>query len=367
MNGGGVNGVGLARFEVRSFRFARDRVIGDAFVSADTNHVAALTLWDADGQSGVGFFDALFAPLPPRAWLAAHIAATLGPALEGRSPEGLLHRVVLPRAGHGTTPPFGIADALDQALWDLAAKRAGQPLWRYLGGTSGEAGAYASGLCFHLTNRTAHDFYTAARADGHCAYKVKLGDPDIARDLARLALVRDAVGPDATLMADANEAWTVAETRRRIAAFARAGHPLHWIEDPVARGDTAALAALRGSLGDTLLNAGEYLGAPARLALLAAGAVDIIPVHDNISDALRIARAAAAHGVPVTVGNSAMNMGAHLAAALPHVDRVEDSRLNTSAILARPLAVTHGRFHLPDTPGHGLTLAADADRHATED
>ena len=359
-----MSGSGLARFEVRTFRFPRDRVIGDAFVSADTNHVAALTLWDAHGQSGLGFFDALFAPLPPRAWLAEHIAATLWPALEGRSPEGLLHRVTLPRAGHGTAAPFGIADALDQALWDLAAKRAGQPLWRYLGGTSGEAEAYASGLCFHLDDRAAHAFYAAARADGHRAYKLKLGHPDIARDLARLALVRDAVGPDAVLMADANEAWTVGETRRRVHAFARAGHVLHWIEDPIARADTAGLARLRGSLGDTLLNAGEYLAADARLALIVAGAIDVMPVHDNVTDALRIARAAAAHGLAVTVGNTTMNMGAHLAAALPHVDRVEDSRLNTSAILARPLAVTNGRFQLPDTPGHGLELAPDADRLA---
>lgn len=357
---------GLARFEVRTFQFARDRVIGDAFVSADTNHVAALTLRDADGQSGLGFFDALFAPLPPRAWLTSHIAATLWPAMEGRSPEGLLHRVTLPRAGHGTAPPFGIADALDQALWDLAAKRAGQPLWRYLGGTSGEAEAYASGLCFHLTDRTAHDFYKAARTEGHRAYKVKLGDPDLARDLARLALVRDAIGPDAAVMADANEAWTPAETRRRCNAFTQAGHSLHWIEDPIARCDTAGLTMLRASLGTTLLNAGEYLGEDGRRSLMAAGAVDIIPVHDNISQALRIARAAAGHGVAVTVGNTAMNMGAHLAAALPHVDRVEDSRLNTSAILAQPLTVTNGRFHLPDTPGHGLELATDADRYAQE-
>ena len=357
----------LARFEVRSFRFARDRVIGDAFVSADTNHVATLTLWDANGQSGLGFFDALFAPLPPRAWLQAHIAATLWPALEHHSPEGLLHRITLPRAGHGTAPPFGIADAFDQALWDLAAKRAGQPLWRYLGGTSGEADAYASGLCFHLTDTTAHAFYAVARADGHRAYKVKLGHPDLGRDLARLALVQDAVGPNAILMADANEAWTVAETRRRIRAFAGAGHALYWIEDPIARADTAGLASLRGTLGNTLLNAGEYLGEDGRHALLAAGATDIVPVHDNISQALRIARAAAAHGLPVTVGNTSMNLGAHLAAALPHVDRIEDSRLNTSAILARPLAVIDGRFQLPDTPGHGLELAPDADRHEVQD
>ena len=356
----------LTGIEVRRFQFARDRVIGDAHVRADTNYVAALTLYDGAGRTGLGFFDALFAPLPPRRWLHDYIERRAWPSLAGRTPEAVLHRIDDARGGNRVVHPFNIADAIDQALWDLAAKRAAQPLWRMLGAEAPAARAYASGLCFNMTDVEVERYYRAARDDRHTSYKIKLGHPDLGWDRARLALVAATVGPGSTLMIDANEAWTVAETRRRVAAFAADGIVLHWVEDPIMRDDVAGLVALRGSLGDVLLNAGEYLGTPGRLALIAEHAVDVVPLHDHFTDNRRIAQAAAEQGLRVTVGNTSMNMGAHLAAALPHLDHIEDSRLNSSVILAQPLPVVAGMFRLPDTPGHGLALSPDADQFAHE-
>lgn len=349
----------IKSWRVRRFCFPRDRAIGDWAVSADMNNVAALELEDQSGEIGIGFFDSLFAPLPARGWLTDYIDRMVWPLLAGSSPEGLLHRVSRERAGRRVAHPFGIGDAIDVALWDLASRRANQPLWRYLGGVQGSAPCYASGLCFNLSTRDLQQFYSEAHTAGHCAYKVKLGFAELGADLERLGLVRAVICPEALLMADANERWDVAETQRRIGAFSAAGYNLHWIEDPITRDDTAGLTRLRGSLGLTRVNSGEYLGADARVALLAAGAVDVIPVHDNISEGLRIGRAAAIHGVPVTVGNTLMNIGAHVAAALPDVDHVEDSRLNTTDLLVAPLPIVSGRFELPDTPGHGLAIDAD--------
>ena len=184
----------LTHIDIRRFEFPRDRVIGDAHVRADTNHVAALMLVDAAGQTGLGFFDALFAPLPPRRWLQDYVDRRVWPRLAGTTPEGLLHRIPAARGGTRVTHPFGIDDAIDQALWDLAAKRAGQPLWQYLGAETGVADAYASGLCFHMTDGAVEAFYVKARGEGHRAYKVKLGYHDIGWDRARLALVAHAVG-----------------------------------------------------------------------------------------------------------------------------------------------------------------------------
>lgn len=65
--------------------------------------------------------------------------------------------------------------AIDQALWDLAAKRAGLPLFRFLGGTDDRPRAYGSGLEFHMAEADIRILYAAARADGYSAYKVKLG------------------------------------------------------------------------------------------------------------------------------------------------------------------------------------------------
>lgn len=73
-----------------------------------------------------------------------------------------------------------------------------------------------------------------------------------------------------------------------------------------------------------------------------------------------LAWAASARGIPVTLGNTVMNIGAHLAAALPNVDLVEDSQLPWTELVARPIPVMAGEFHLGEDPGHGLTLSPQA-------
>ena len=83
-------------------------------------------------------------------------------------------------------------------------------------------------------------------------------------------------------------------------------------------------------------------------------------LNGQIGDGLRVGRACAAAGIPVSIGNTLMNVGAHLGAALPEVEMVEDSRLNWNAILERPYPIVNGDYVLPDVPGHGLSVAAAA-------
>lgn len=351
---------GLTTFRVSVFAFPRDRRIGDCQVAIDTNWVGTLELIDSDGAVGAGFCLSLTGPLPEAAALSAYIDSNIWPALTGVPPETLIHRLTRQRGGNVRALLYDLDTALDQALWDLAAKRAGLPLYRYLGGTLGRIKAYASGLEYHLDDATVRAFYAAARRDGYRAYKVKVGHPSVDWDIARLNLVRDAIGSEADLMIDANEAWTVSETRNRVRAYEAAGHRLFWVEDPILRSDFAGLAALRGTLGGARINAGEYLATDAKMALIAADAADVVQLNSRIGDGLRIAWAAGLKGVPVALGNSNMNIGAHLAAALPEADMAEDSRMNTTDVLIEPLRVVDGYFVLPDRPGHGLALAPDA-------
>ena len=141
----------------------------------------------------------------------------------------------------------------------------------------------------------------------------------------------------------------------------RAGFAIHWVEDPILRHDFAGLRELRG-LARTRVNAGEYLAADGRLALLAERSVDIMNLNGTVGGMLRVGRACAAAGIPVTVGNTLMNIGAHVGAALPEVDMVEDSRLDWTNILARPVPVESGDYVLPEEPGHGLELSPEAVR-----
>ena len=72
----------------------------------------------------------------------------------------------------GEPGPFAqITGAIDQALWDMSARRAGVPLWRHLGGTRGEVNVYASGI----GPERVVDVALAKRAEGFRAFKLKVG------------------------------------------------------------------------------------------------------------------------------------------------------------------------------------------------
>jgi ribose/xylose/arabinose/galactoside ABC-type transport system permease subunit len=123
----------LEAFRTTRFQFRRDRLIGDSQVRADEVHVAALELLAQDGTSGLGFAQSLFAPLPDQDEIERVFEAEVWPGLAGQEPLALVHRVNLPRGGNrrGSTLPF--AEAVQVALWDLAAKQAGMLLGAFVG------------------------------------------------------------------------------------------------------------------------------------------------------------------------------------------------------------------------------------------
>lgn len=160
-------------------------------------------------------------------------------------------------------------------------------------------------------------FYEKAKAEGFSAFKVKVGHPDASWDVSRLELVRGVVGPDALLMADANEAWSPKEAIRRLHAYHDAGVPLYWIEDPCLRDDFEGLRAVSRAVPFTLVNSGEYLGLSGKRRLIEQRAVDVLNVHGSINDALKIGWLAAEHGIPVAVGNSDFEIGVHMRRRFP--------------------------------------------------
>ena len=115
---------------------------------------------------------------------------------------------------------------VDIALWDLVARRAGQPLWRFLGGHSPKVRVYASGL-----NPDRPEALAARRkAEGYTAFKLKVGFGE-ARDVGNLRNLRKEIGNDAELMADANQAWVLHEAcaiAPKLEAFG-----LRWLEEPL--------------------------------------------------------------------------------------------------------------------------------------
>lgn len=351
---------GVQEFRITRYAFPRDRVIGDSHVTYDMNYVGALELTDNQGLVGLGFFFSLMEPLPSESELTKLFRGEYMPGIVGRMAESLIHRVAHPSGGNVTPSTYSLHQAIDQALWDLAAQKAGVPLYRYLGGEDRMVQVYASGCCFPLSEDDMYAFYDSVRAYGCKAYKVKVGHPDMEWDLRRLAIVREVVGPEPLMMVDANEAWSPSEAIRRVKTYADKGFPIYWVEDPIQRYDIAGLKEFKQACPETLTNSGEYLDISGKRNLVEQRAADVINIHGDISGALRMGWVCAEYDTPISLGNTPMELGAHIAAALPDVLTTEVSFQNQHEMLSEKLIVEDGFIALPEVPGHGLKLSVDA-------
>ena len=337
-------------------------MIGDSQVRADQVNVATLELIDEAGNRGLGFVQTLFQPLPECAEIIRVFTAEVWPDLEGQPPLALVHRVDRPRGGNHRTFTLPFHEAVQLALWDLLAKQAGMPLHTLLGSARGRVRAYASGLDYHLSDDEFVEFFAHADSLGYRAFKIKVGHPDFDRDMNRLALVAKTVRPGAQLMIDANEAWGAKEAIVKLDAIHRAGFDLLWVEDPILRLDFDGLRLLRESIPWTMINSGEYLDAAGKRQLMLAGAVDILNVHGQVTDVMRIGWLAAELGIPISLGNTFLEVGVHIACALPEVEWLEYSFQNLDHLVDEPMLIKDGWIHAPDRPGHGLVLSDTARR-----
>ena len=358
----------IADFRITRFQFLRDRVIGDCQVKIDELHAAALELIGEDGTVGLGFFGSLFHPLPALAEIERSFRAEVWPGLEGQDPAALVHRVTKPRGGNRRGYTLGFGDAVQQALWDLFAKSLGMPLSRLLGGTRERVRAYASGLCFHLSDEAFSEFFGRANELGYSAFKIKVGHPDIEWDLNRLRLLTKAVRKDALVMVDANEAWSAKEAAVRLDVYRRAGRELLWVEDPIPRDDFVGLKMLRNAAPWTQINSGEYLDLAGKLALLDAEGADMLNVHGPVTDVMRVGWIAAHRNIPVTLGNTFLELGVNMAVALPEAQWLEYSFQNYNHLVEQPIEIRDGFAYAPQRPGHGLVLSEVARKeHAVPD
>lgn len=355
-----VSRVQIESFTITCFSYPRDRVIGDSQVRSDWQHIGALELHASNGRTGLGFFQSLFVPLPALVELERLFRETAVSDLIGQNPFTLVNRVTRPRGGNQQINIF--AEAINLALWDINAQTVGLPLYQLLGGQRQRVRAYASPLAFHLSDEEFCALLKRGQTMGFTAYKIKVGHPDLAWDVARLQLARDTVGPEVILMADANEAWSPKEAIRRLHAYRDAGITLYWIEDPCLRDDFIGLREIRQAVPFTHINSGEYLNLRGKRQLITQEGVDILNIHGHISDGLRAGWLAAEYGLPVSLGNTMLEVGIHLAASLPEANWIEYSFLNYNQLVEEPIQFVDGFAIAPDRLGHGLVLSEKARR-----
>ncbi|TQL44984.1 O-succinylbenzoate synthase [Homoserinimonas aerilata] len=178
-----------------------------------------------------------------------------------------------------------------------------------------------------------------ARFPGCRTVKVKVADPGstLADDVARVAKVRELLGPDGRIRVDANGAWTIDEAERAVHALAE--YDLEYVEQPCASVDELVEIRRRIRHKGIPVAADESVRKAADpLAVARAGAADLLVIKAQpLGGVTAASRIVAEAGLPVVVSSAldtsiGLSMGAHLAAGLPELDY--DCGLGTAALLA---------------------------------
>ncbi|MDR6687997.1 L-alanine-DL-glutamate epimerase-like enolase superfamily enzyme [Arthrobacter sp. 1088] len=257
--------------------------------------------------------------------------------------------------------------AIDIALYDLKAKRAGLPLAKLLGSYRDSVQTYnTSGGFLNATLEEVKARATQSIEEGIGGIKIKVGLPDSKEDLRRVAGVREHIGWDVPLMVDANQQWdraTALRMGRQLEEF-----NLIWIEEPLDAYDFEGHAHLAQVL-DTPIATGEMLASVAEhKGLINANSCDIIqpdaPRVGGITQFLRLAALADERGLGLAP-HFAMEIHLHLAAAYPREPWVEHFDW-LDPLFEERLETKNGRMIVPDRPGLGVTLSGQARAWTTE-
>ena len=193
--------------------------------------------------------------------------------------------------------PAGAArNAVDCALWDVAAKAAGVPLWRHIGLTQAPQ-PLVTAFTISLGEATAMEADASkASAKGYSLLKLKITGQS---DRARVTAVR-AGAPTARLIVDANESWGELDIAAEAAALAELG--VEMIEQPVAAGQDDVLSSIQSPLPLLVDESCHTASDVTRLTSYYDGVNIKLDKAGGLTEALKIADAAEAAGLKIMVG-----------------------------------------------------------------
>ncbi|GIJ46543.1 mandelate racemase [Virgisporangium aliadipatigenens] len=306
------------------------------------------------------------------------------------------------------------AGALVNAVWDLRARVAGKPMWRFLAELTAEE--LVASIDFHhitdaitpeealallekqaagyeerlaLLEKDGFPSYTTsvgwlgypdekvreltrtAVAEGWRAVKMKVGGP-IADDVRRAEIIRSEIGPDALLMMDANQVWDVDEAIANMARL-RPFDP-YWIEEPTHADDVLGHARIARNVAPIRVATGEVAANRVIFKqLLQADAIGVCQVDAcrvaGVNEVLSILLLAAKYGVPVCPhagGVGLCEYVQHLAIfdflrvggsldgrMVEYVDHLHEH-------FTDPVRTRNGRYLLPTRPGYSVELKPES-------
>jgi galactonate dehydratase len=335
-----------------------------------------------DGRTGIGE-----CTLANQEGLLEAEAARLAANVTGADARHRNHLARLIPHAPGGLVAATMLSAFDQALADLAAQRAGQPLHLFLGGALRDAVPLYANINRGANPRSPEGFAAAAQravAAGFGAVKLAPFEPLVWEDgvsaanraaytegLARIAAVRAAVGPGVEVMVDAH--WRFSPGGA--AALIRDVEPfrLFWLECPIAEANRPEIRRLRSMTNDRgmrLAGAESLAGLAAYRAVVEAGCYDVLMPDakhaGGLEEIRRIAALAQTAGIEIAPHNPTGPVchahSVHLCAVIPNFLMLEVQFGETEAFFdmveGESLRFVQGAAPLPQAAGLGIRLGA---------
>ncbi|MFS1423035.1 mandelate racemase/muconate lactonizing enzyme family protein [Shewanella sp. 10N.286.48.B5] len=321
------------------------------------------------------------------------VEKVIQPMILGMDPldrEVIWHKVYNLMRDHGQKGmPIQSLSGVDIALWDIAGKFHGQPVYKLLGGAFRERiPAYGYGMMlqrFDDLEARFTDESARIKEMGFTATKMKIGlSPD--RDIKLVEAVRKGIGNDMRLMVDANHAYTAREAIPLGRELQNLG--VHWFEEPVAPEDKQGYRDLCEALDMTIAGGEAEFTRWGFRDLIENRCVDLLQPEvcalGGITEYQKVLAMAHAHFIPVInhVWGSAIAVGTnlHLLAALPDLpgaahpvqpmleydttpNRFREDLLKEPLNILKQVKDSGGSVALPQGPGIGVEPDPDFIKH----
>ena len=259
--------------------------------------------------------------------------------------------------------------AVETALQDGAARRLGVSLANLFGGRVRDRLPCAWTLASGQSDLDIAEAERLLDARRHNIFKLKIGKRALADDIVHIAAIKRALGDRASVRVDVNQAWSVTDARRGLAALADAGADL--VEQPVGRRHLPALARLTQDFPIAVMADEILRGAEDAFRVAAAAGADVFSVKlaqsGGVGPAAKVAAIAEAAGIGI-YGGTMIETGvgtaaaAQLFATLPRLDwgtELFGPLLFTDDFLTTPLRYEEFALVVPDGPGIGVDIDPD--------